>query len=200
MGAFLDWGLEKDLLLPRREYAGGVRPGDWVLVYITIDDRSNRIVASCRLRRFLNLSAPNYGKGEAVKLIVESETPLGYKVIVNHAHAGMLYHSELAQPLLAGQSLDGYIRAVRIDGKIDVGLDPAGAGRIVPFSEQILIALEKAGGFLPFHDGSSPEAIRGAFGMSKKAFKQALGGLYKNRRILIADDGIRLAQGNPRGT
>jgi predicted RNA-binding protein (virulence factor B family) len=105
----------------------------------------------------------------------------------------MLYHSELAHPLSPGQSLDGFVRNVRVDGKIDLGLDPTGAGRILPFSEQILVALEKAGGFLPYHDGSSPEDIRNAFGMSKKAFKQATGGLYKKRRILIESDGIRLA-------
>jgi hypothetical protein len=194
IGAFLDWGLEKDLLLPRREYAGGVHPGGHALVFVTIDERSNRIVATCRINRHLNLSAPTYGKGQEVKLIVESETPLGYKVIVNHAHPGMLYHSELAGPLSVGQSLDGFVRAVRPDGKIDAGLDPAGSGRILPFSEQILRALEKAGGHLPFHDGSTPESIRNAFGMSKKAFKQAIGGLFRQRLIVIEADGIRLVE------
>ena len=193
MGAFLDWGLDKDLLLPRREYAGGVHPGGQTLVHVHIDDRSNRIVASCRLSRFLNLSAPTYGKGQAVKLIVESETPLGFKVIINHAHSGMLYHSELAGPLRIGDSLDGFVRTVRPDGKIDASLDPAGASRILPFAEQIVLALEKAGGFLPYHDGSTPEEVRSAFGMSKKAFKQAIGGLYKKRRILIEPGGIRAA-------
>jgi predicted RNA-binding protein (virulence factor B family) len=192
MGAFLDWGLEKDLLLPRREYAGGVHPGGFALVFVTIDERSNRIVATCRLNRHLNLSAPTYGKGQAVKLIVESETPLGYRVVVNHAHLGLLYHTELAGPLTIGQTLDGFVRTVRVDGKIDVGLDPAGPDRILPFSEQILRALEKAGGHLPYHDGSTPESIRNAFGMSKKAFKQAIGGLFRQRLIVIEPDGIRL--------
>jgi predicted RNA-binding protein (virulence factor B family) len=192
MGAFLDWGLEKDLLLPRREYAGGVHPGGHALVFVTVDERSNRIVATCRINRHLNLSAPTYGKGQAVKLIVESETLLGYRVVVNHAHAGLLYRTELAGPLAIGQSLDGFVRTVRVDGKIDVGLDPAGADRILPFSEQILRALEKAGGHLPYHDGSPPEAIRNAFGMSKKAFKQAIGGLFRQRLIVIESDGIRV--------
>jgi len=193
MGAFLDWGLEKDLLLPRREYVGGVHPGTRVLVYVMIDERSNRIVATCRLNRHLNLCAPSYEKGQPVKLIVESETPLGYNAIINHAHRGLLYHSELAGPLSIGQSLDGFVRTVRRDGKIDIGLDPTGPERILPFSEQILLALEKAGGYLPYHDASPPEDIRAAFGMSKKAFKQAIGGLYRKRRILIQDGGIRLA-------
>jgi predicted RNA-binding protein (virulence factor B family) len=194
MGAFLDWGLEKDLLLPRREYAGGIHPGGHALVFVTIDERSQRIVATCRLSRHLNLSAPTYGKGQEVGLIVESETPLGYRVIVDHAHSGLLYHSELSGPLAIGQSMPGFVRTVRMDGKIDVGLDPAGPDRILPFSEQILRALEKAGGHLPYHDGSPPEAIRHAFGMSKKAFKQAIGGLFRQRLIVLEPDGIRLVE------
>jgi len=194
MGAFLDWGLDKDLLLPRREYAGGVRPGGRALVHVMIDERSNRIVATCRLNRHLNVTFPTYTAGQAVKLMVESETPLGYKAIINHAHLGLLYHSELAGPLSIGQALDGFVRTVRPDGKIDIGLDPVGRGRVVPFSEQILAALEKAGGYLPYHDASTPEEIRKAFGMSKKAFKQAIGGLYRKRQILIEDGGLRLVR------
>jgi predicted RNA-binding protein (virulence factor B family) len=195
IGAFLDWGLEKDLLLPRREYAGGVRPGGRVLVHVMLDERSDRIVATCRLNRHLNLTPPNYTEGQPVKLIIESETPLGYRAIINHAHTGLLYRAELAAPLAIGQQLDGFIRTVRPDGKIDLGLDPAGHRRLGPLSEQILAALQAAGGRLPYHDGSSPEEIRAALGMSKKAFKQAIGVLFRERRILIEPTGIRLAKG-----
>ena len=192
IGAFLDWGLDKDLLLPRREYAGGIRPGGLALVYVMLDERSDRIVATARLNRHLNLTPPNYSEGQPVKLIVESETPLGYKAIINGAHTGLLYRAECAGPLTIGQSLDGFIRTIRADGKIDLGLDPSGHRRIAPLSEQILDAIQAAGGSLPYHDDSSPEEIRAGLGMSKKAFKQAIGLLYRDRRILISPDGIRL--------
>ncbi|MEO6742774.1 MAG: S1-like domain-containing RNA-binding protein [Chthoniobacteraceae bacterium] len=195
IGAFLDWGLEKDLLLPRREYAGGIRPGGRALVHVMLDERSDRIVATARLNRHLNLTPPSYSEGQAVKLIVESETPLGYKAIINGAHTGLLYAAECGAALSIGQSLDGFIRSVRPDGKIDLGLDPAGHRRLEPLSGKILAALKAAGGRLPFHDGSSPEDIRSALGMSKKAFKQAIGVLYRERRIIIEPDGIRLAVG-----
>jgi len=196
MGAFLDWGLDKDLLLPRRGTVPRPErvPGQETLVHVMIDERSNRIVATCRLNRHLNLSFPTFSAGQAVKLMVESETPLGYKAIINHTHLGLSHHSELAGPLSIGQSLDGFVRTVRPDGKIDIGLDPVGRGRVVPFSEQILEALEKAGGYLPYHDASTPEQIRTAFGMSKKAFKQAIGGLYRKRQILIEEGGLRLVK------
>ncbi len=194
IGAFLDWGLEKDLLLPRREYAGGVREGRSVLVYVMIDEKSDRIVATCRLNRHLNLTPPAYTEGQRVKLIIESETPLGYRAIINGAHTGLLYRTELSGPLLPGDAMDGFIRAVRPDGKIDLGLDPSGHQRIRPLSEQILAALKSAGGRLPYHDGSSPDEIRAALGMSKKAFKQAIGTLFRERRIVIEPDGIRLVK------
>ena len=127
-----------------------------------------------------------------MKLIIESETPLGYKAIINGAHTGLLYRAEISDPLLVGDSLDGFIRTVRPDGKIDLGLDPAGHRRIGPHSDQILAALKTAGGRLPYHDGSSPDEIRTAFGMSKKAFKQAIGALFRERRIVIEPDGIRI--------
>ena len=194
VGAFLDWGLDKDLLLPLREHAASLRPGDWVLVRVALDERSDRIIASARLSRWLDLTPPAYAEGQPVKLIVESETPLGYRAIINHAHTGLLYRAELAAPLIIGQTLDGFIRTLRPDGKIDLGLDPAGHRRIAPLGEQIIAALRTAGGHLPYHDGSSPDEIRAAFGMSKKAFKSAIGVLYREQRIRIEPDGIRLVK------
>ena len=199
IGAFLDWGLEKDLLLPRREYAGGIRQGGRALVHVVLDERSDRIVATARLNRHLNLTPPNYTEGQAVKLIVESETPLGYKAIINSAHTGLLYRAELSAPLFIGESLDGFIRTVRPDGKMDLGLDPTGHRRIGPHSDQILAALKTAGGRLPYHDGSSPDEIRAALGMSKKAFKQAIGVLFRERRIVIEPAGIRLVKPGGQG-
>jgi predicted RNA-binding protein (virulence factor B family) len=194
IGAFLDWGLEKDLLLPRREYAGGVREGRHALVHVMLDEKSDRIIATCRLNRHLNLTPPSYTEGQQVKLIIESETPLGYKAIINAAHTGLLYRAEISGPLYTGDTMDGFIRTMRADGKIDLGLDPAGHRRLGPLSDQILAALETAGGHLPYHDGSSPDEIRTALGMSKKAFKQAIGVLFRERRIVIEPEGIRLAK------
>jgi predicted RNA-binding protein (virulence factor B family) len=194
IGAFLDWGLEKDLLLPRREFAGSVRVGKSILVYVTVDARSDRLIATARLNRHLNLAPPKYSAGEPVKLIIESDTPLGYRAIINHAHTGLLYRSEIAGPRSIGQTMDGFIRTLRADGKIDLGLDPAGHQRIEPLSEKILAALKAAGGSLPCHDGSPPELIRSTLGMSKKAFKQAAGTLYRKRQILLESDGIRLPE------
>jgi hypothetical protein len=194
IGAFLDWGLEKDLLLPRREYAGGIRDGERALVHVMIDERSDRIVATARLNRHLNLTLPKYTEGQRVSLIIESEPPLGYRAIINSAHTGLLYRAELSGPLSIGQKLDGFIRTVRPDGKIDLGLDPAGHRRLGPLSDRIIAALDAAGGRLPYHDGSPPGEIRSALGMSKKSFKQTIGVLYRERRIRIDPDGIRLVK------
>ncbi len=194
VGAFLDWGLDKDLLLPLREQASSLRPGDWVLVHVALDERSQRIVASARLSRWLNLTPPAYAEGQPVRLIIESETPLGYRAIINQAHTGLVYRAELASPLTIGQALGGFIRTIRPDGKIDLGLDPTGHLRIAPLGQRIITALQASGDHLPYHDGSSPEEIRAAFGMSKKAFKQAIGVLYREHRIRIAPDGIHLVK------
>ncbi len=192
IGAFLDWGLEKDLLLPLREHAASVRPGDWVLVRVALDERSNRIVASARLDRWLDSTPPPYTSGQEVRLLVESETPLGWRAIIEHAHRGLLYRSDLASPLTIGQPLAGFIRAIRPDGKIDLGLDRVGHRRLAPLTGQIIESLKSNGGWMPFHDGSSPEEIRAAFGISKKAFKQAIGVLFRERRLAIEPNGIRL--------
>jgi hypothetical protein len=189
IGAFLDWGLSKDLLLPIREQSRRVSPGEWVVAYVFVDVKTDRIVATTRLNRHLNVTAPAY----AEELLVTGRTALGYSAIVNGAHIGLLYHNELPGPLDVGQRLDGYIRAVRPDGKIDLSINPAGYGRVAPLKEQILEALSSGGGALPLGDGSSPAEIRGAFGVSKKAFKQAIGALYRERRIVIGERGIRLA-------
>jgi hypothetical protein len=190
LGAFLDWGLPKDLLLPLREQTRPLRRGEWVVVAVAIDPVSSRLIASARLERHLSPEPPRYEEGEEVDLLIAEETPLGYKAIVNHAHWGLLYRAELATPPGYGEQLRGFIRAVRPDGKIDLRLDPAGYARISPLSQQILEALAKAGGHLPYSDDSSPEEIRAAFSTSKKAFKQALGALYRQKRIRFIGGGI----------
>lgn len=194
IGVFLDWGLSKDLLLPIRELKQErVQSGDWLVVRVLLDEKTDRIVASMRIKRHLSPEPPAYAEGQAVDLLVIGATPLGFNAIVNHAHVGLLYNTDLSAPPAVGQRLEGYVRAVRPDGKIDLALDRAGHRRIEDNTGRVMSALAEAGGRLPFHDDSSPEEIRAAFGMSKKAFKQAIGSLFKARRIVITPHGIRVA-------
>ncbi len=192
VGAFLNWGLQKDLLLPFREQEMPARVGQKVVVFIYLDPKTNRIVASARLHRHLSRDTPTYSEGQRVNLLITGETPLGYSAIVENAHRGLLYRDQIATPLAVGQKLKGFVRTIRPGGKIDLSLDASGYKRVASLQQQIVQALERKGGRLAFDDDSSPEAIREAFGVSKKAFKQALGALYKSRRIRFAKPGIEL--------
>ena len=193
IGAFLDWGLSKDLLLPNREQLRRVAVGDPVAAYVFLDPKSGRIAATAKLDEHLDRTPPPYEEGQRVKLLIADETPLGFKAIVENAHWGLLYKTDLASPFSIGQEIEGVVRAVRPDGKIDLGLDPAGYGRIAPLAERIIEALEAAGGRLEINDRSASEEIRAKFGTSKKAFKQAVGALYRQRSIRISEDGIEKA-------
>lgn len=194
VGAFLDWGLSKDLLIPFREQEFPLQPGDWVVVYVCLDVQTKRILASTRLNRHLNRERAAYRDGQPVNILVTSKTPLGYEAIVQNAHRGQLYKSNLASVLRIGQKLKGFVRAVRAGGKIDLSLDAAGYKRVAPLTNQIVELLERSGGKLAYDDDSSPPTIRQAFGVSKKAFKQALGKLYKTRRIAFLKPGIQLLE------
>lgn len=191
VGAFLDWGLDKDLLLPIREMDGPLNPGDFVVVQVALDKRTDRLVASARINRHLDLTPPPYHEGQSVQLLVASKSPLGYNLIVNHAHRGLIYATEVPGQLKIGQTVEGYVRAIRPDGKLDLALGHAGYRRIGQVTEIVLEKLKAAGGSLPYHDNSLPEEIREVFGVSKKAFKQAIGALFRDRLIYIDDDGIR---------
>lgn len=192
VGAFLDWGLAKDLLLPFREQAAPVRPGQRVVVHIDLDQKTKRIVASTRLNRFLKKETPPFRKGQKVHVLIASRTPLGYNAIVENEFGGLLYHDTLSAPLTPGQKLEAFVREVRPDGKMDLSPEIIGYKKVSSLTEQILDALERNGGRLDFDDDSSPESIRENFGVSKKAFKQALGNLYKHRRIEFRHPGIQL--------
>ncbi len=192
LGAFLDWGLAKDLLLPRREQTDSIREGDLVVVRILVDEKSDRIIASSRLNRWLGSPPARYAPEQPVQIFITGETPLGYNAIVENTHWGLLYHSEIPTPLSPGERRQAYVRTVRGDGKIDLSLDRAGYVRVKPLSDKILEALQAAGGRLPFHDKSTPAEIRETFGVSKKAFKQAVGALYRKRRVAIDSTEIRL--------
>jgi predicted RNA-binding protein (virulence factor B family) len=193
-GAFLDWGLAKDLLVPFREQEFPLRVGDRVVVYVGLDARTNRIIASTRLTRHLNRDTPAYRDGQPVNILVARKTPLGYDAIVENAHRGLLFKNNLAAPLRIGQKVKAFVRTVRDNGKIDLSLDAAGYKRVEPLTNLVVAALQISGGKLPFDDDSSPAAIRQNFGVSKKAFKQALGKLYKTRRIQFTKPGIQLLE------
>ena len=192
VGVFLDWGLGKDLLLPFREQKVKLSIGEKAIARILVDKKTDRIVASTRLNRYLDNSSPPFKDGQAVKLMVLDKTPLGYNAIIENSHRGLLYDSDLSGSLSIGQQLDGFVRAVRQDGGIDLALTESGFGRIKPLAEQIIAALENNSGYLELDDKSPPEEIQRVFGTSKKAFKQALGGLYRQRKIALEKPGIRL--------
>jgi predicted RNA-binding protein (virulence factor B family) len=192
VGAFLDWGLAKDLLLPFREQDFPVRVGHSVVVYVALDVKTNRILATARLKRHLSRETPPYRVGQPVSLLIARRTPLGYEAIVENAHGGLIFQNESAPLLKIGQRMQGFIHAVRAGGKIDLRLDASGYKRVAGLTEQIVEMLENSGGRVGFDDTSSPESIRQAFGVSKKAFKQALGKLYKTRRIEFQNPGIKL--------
>lgn len=194
MGAFLEWGLMKDLLVPFREQKMPMREGKWYLVYVHLDHVTKRIVASARVDKFLDNVPPVYEFNQEVNLLVADETEIGYKVIINNLHWGLVYHNEIYRRLERGEHLKGYIKEVREDEKIDVSLTRLGYEKVEGIAGIILDALKVQNGFLPVHDKSPAEEIYSLFGCSKKSFKQAIGALYKKKLISIEPAGIRLIE------
>ncbi|MDR1454163.1 MAG: GntR family transcriptional regulator [Tannerella sp.] len=192
VGAFLEWGLMKDLLVPRREQKTPMQEGRRYLVYVYLDFVTKRIVASARIDRFLDNVPPPYERNQEVDLIVAESTEMGYKVIINHQHWGLAYHNEVFHSLEKGEKRKGYIREVREDGKIDVSLYPLGYGKIDGIARRVLQTLTRSGGFLPVHDGSDAGEIQSLFACSKKSFKKAVGALYRQQLISLEKEGIRL--------
>ncbi len=191
-GAFMDWGLEKHLLVPFREQRNRMQAGEWHVVYCYLDEKSFRLVASSRLNRFLKKEEITVKVTDEVSLLVSRQSDLGWDVIVNDLYAGMVFSNELFQELQVGDRLPGFVRNVRPDGKLDILLQPMGKAILEPSSELIYNRLKEEGGFLKTHDKTSPAEIQQLFGMSKKTFKKAIGTLYKARRIEIKSDGIYL--------
>jgi predicted RNA-binding protein (virulence factor B family) len=194
-GAFLDWGLSKDLLLPFKEQRPKVEVGQDVVVAVVLDEDTDRIIATTYLDRHFSRDVPPYAAGAEVDLLIFGRGDLGYNAIVDGRFRGLLYHAGLTVPLRRGSRHRGFVTLVREDGKIDLSLDASGYERIGPLAEQVLAELERVGGRLNFDDSSSPEEIRRRFGASKKAFKQALGALYRERRIRFLEPGIQLIDG-----
>jgi uncharacterized protein len=193
-GAFLDWGLMKDLLVPFREQKLTMEAGRSYIVFVYFDQSSNRIAASAKLEKFLDNLPVKFEIGQQVDLIVWQATDMGYKAIINHSHQGMLYSNEVFQKLKVGQSIKGYIKKIRDDEKIDLSLYPSGSVKPGENTDKILEYLRKQGGYANVTDKTPPETIYTLFGISKKTFKIAIGNLYKQELIAIEKDGIRLLE------
>jgi len=192
VGAFMDWGLEKDLMVPFREQPQNMVEGRWYIVYLDLDEKTDRLFASNRIERHLQNDKLSVVEGDEVSLLVWQKTDLGYTVIINHAHKGLVFENEIFQDLNVGEKLKGYVKKVREDNKIDISLQAIGYLKFNDKnSELIYMALQENQGFLPLTDKSSPEDIYAQFGMSKKAFKKSIGALYKQKRILLEAGGIR---------
>jgi predicted RNA-binding protein (virulence factor B family) len=193
-GAFVDWGIAKELLVPFREQDKRLEPGQHTVVYLYKDETSGRLAGSAKVRKFLDNDQITVATEEEVHILVYDQTDLGYKAIVNDRHEGLIYRNEIYQPVEVGQRLTAYVRKIRDDGKLDLELQPPGYSKVAPNAEQILNALKEHEGWLPLTDKSSPEEIKNTLGMSKKTFKKAVGDLYKKRLIELQEEGIRLIQ------
>jgi len=190
-GAFLDWGLSKDLLVPFREQKVKMVEGRSYVVRIYLDEMTNRIAASSKLDRFLNLVPVDFKEGDLVDLIVCNETEMGYNAIINSGHWGLIYSNEVFQPLSRGQELPGYVKKIRDDGKIDLALHKPGYDKVDEFAGIILEKLDQYDGFLAVNDKSDPELIYDMFGISKKSFKKAVGALYRKKMITLEGNGMK---------
>lgn len=197
-GAFLHWGLDKDLLVPRAEQQRPMEVDKFYLVYLK-QDNDNRIFASSKLDYFLDKSPVQYKQGDEVDLLIAESTALGTKVIINGRHWGLIHSSDLFQRVSYGQQLRGYIKTLREDNKIDVTLRKVGQDNIRELAPRILAELDKRGGFLPLHDKSPSQDIMRVFSESKKSFKAAIGQLYKQGKIDIEEQGIRLRDKGKKG-
>jgi len=192
VGAFLDWGLDKDILVPFAEQHRPMEAGHSYLVHICVGDLDGRIIASSKIDRFLDDEKPHdFKPKQMVNLIIANTTELGFKAIINHSHWGVLYENEVFQRLSFGQTIKGFIKIIRPDGKIDLTLQ-GGQETRDKNTNIILRYLKKRNGFAAVHDKSDPKLIADLFGMSKGAFKKAIGGLYKQKIIRIEKDGIHL--------
>jgi predicted RNA-binding protein (virulence factor B family) len=192
MGAFLDWGLPKDLLVPYNQQHTKMEEGQYYLVRIFIDQTTDRIAASSKLDKFIDIWPAEYNEGDKVNLIIGGKTDLGFKAIVNDLHWGLLYDNEIFQPLRVGKKIAGYIKQVREDGRLDLILTRGSRDKVNIFSDTLLAHLKANDGYSPLHDKSAPELLQRTLGVSKKTFKATVGNLLKNGKIKLVTNGIKL--------
>ena len=191
-GAFMNWGLMKDLFVPFREQKMKMQVGKKYMIHAHLDEESYRIMASAKVERYLSKEVPLYEVGQEVDVLIWQKTDLGFKAIVENSYSGLLYESEIFQSLHAGMKIKAYVRQVREDGKIDLSLQKMGQAGVEDFSTILLERIQELGGFLPLGDKSPAEDIYAMFGVSKKVFKKAVGDLYKKRLITLQPESIQL--------
>ena len=191
-GAFMDWGVQKQLFVPFKEQARPMKVGNWYIVYMYMDMQTNRLVGSSKTNKYLNNDSVTLKKFDQVSIMVTHITDLGANVIINGTHKGLIFINDIFEDIRTGDTMKAYIKRVREDNKIDVVLQSPGYRSIEPNANFILEELKAAGGFMSLHDKSDPQDIKNELGMSKKSFKKAIGTLYKDKQIQIEQDGISL--------
>ncbi len=189
-GAFMEWGIEKDLFVPFKEQARPMTKGNWYIVYVYVDEKTERLVGSSKTQKYLTNKDLEIKKFDKVQILVSHITDKGANVIINGKHEGLIYLEDIFEDIRTGDKLEAFVKKVRDDNKVDIVLQEEGYRSIEPNANYVLEELVAAGGFLPLHDKSSPEDIKAYLGLSKKSFKKAIGTLYKDKKILIQNDGI----------
>lgn len=196
VGAFADWGVNKHLMIPYSEQQYRLRARDKAVVFMRIDEVTHRLIGTTKIDKNISKEEPTFKSGQQVELLIYQKSDIGYKAIIDQEFGGLLYENELKNDLRIGEQLTGYIKQIREDGKIDLSAYPIGMHAVEEATDKILRLLKQDGGFLPYHDKTAPEIIFSAFGMSKKVFKKAIGQLYKQEKIKLGKDGIRLRRNN----
>lgn len=192
IGAFLDWGMDKDLLVPFREQAHRIEPGKSYVVFVFVDEETDRLTASTKLNRFIENENIELRDNDIVDLLIYSETDLGFNAIINNRYSGLIYKNEIYEAIRVGDKIKGYVKHVREDNKIDLSLQKSGYELVDDVKWRILNMMKQNEGFLALTDNSSPEDIKAKLQISKKAFKKAVGALYRERLVKITDKGIEL--------
>ena len=191
-GAFMDWGLEKQLFVSFKEQARPMKINNWYIVYLYLDEKTNRLAGSSKTNQFLQNDTLTIQRFEEVNILVTHLTEKGANVIINGVHKGLIYLEDIFEDIRTGDRIKAFVKKIRDDNKIDIVIQTPGFKSIEPNAQYILDELKATGGFLPLHDKSSPETIKENLGLSKKSFKKAIGSLYKNKQIVIKEDGIEL--------
>ncbi|MBA3680007.1 MAG: GntR family transcriptional regulator [Bacteroidetes bacterium] len=194
IGAFLDWGIEKDLLVPFNEQKHKLSEDNFYVVFVYLDEVTNRIVASTKIDKFINNDNLDLKETEEVDLIVYEESPLGFSCIINGQHKGLIYHNDIYKEVEIGDEMKGFVKTIREDKLIDISFQKSGFKNVLDSTEVVMEYLEKNNGFVDLHDKSTPEEISIRLSMSKATFKKAIGILYRHRRILIKPEGIYIAK------
>ena len=191
-GAFMDWGLVKQLFVPFKEQARPMTKGNWYIVHLYLDELTTRLVGSSKTNKFLSNDTIEIAKYDEVSIMVSHITERGANAIINGKHKGLIYLEDIFEDIRTGDKLKAFVKKVREDNKIDLVLQAEGYKSIEPNANYLIEELKAAGGFLPFHDKTDPEVIKNELGLSKKSFKKAVGSLYKDKQITIKPDGIEL--------